>query len=244
MNSIDFAVDTVDCKSDDSSNYQINIPRMGLNIVSAELLEVILPQTSYIVRAGVNDKFDYQIAPAAPTSFTVPPGCYTAQSLLAVIAAGTTLTCTYSTDTFKVTISNGAAFTLLFDPAGPAGAKSVRALLGFDPINILSVTTTTGSNIANLYQPMSLLLRISELGLTNVLCSNGQTSTFRVPVATSGGTVLRLDRNSLYDQVIGFNNPITINQLNFSLNSNDGAVVNLNGANYQFVLRLRYSVAA
>jgi hypothetical protein len=157
MNSIDFAVDTLDCKTDGSSNYQINIPRMGLNLVSAELLEVILPQTSYIVRVGVNDKFDYKIGAGATTTFTVLPGCYTAQSLLFAIATGTSLTCAYSSDTFKMTITNGAAFTLLFG-TGPNASTSVRALLGFDAADVTSVTSTTGANIANLYQPMSLLL--------------------------------------------------------------------------------------
>ncbi len=143
---------------------------MGLNITEAELLEVILPQTSYIVRAGVNDKFDYKIGACALITYTIPPGCYTVQSLLANIATGTTRTCTYSNDNFKVTISNAAAFSFMF---ATNVNSSVRSLLGFDATDILGVVTTTGSNIANLYQPLSLLLRIYELGTTNVLCSKG-----------------------------------------------------------------------
>ncbi len=74
-----------------------------------------------------------------------------------------------------------------------------------------------------------------------MLCSSGQAGTFRLPMAASPGSVLRLDRNSTYDQTVELESPVAISKLNFSLNNcGDVTVVNLNGATYQLVFRSNF----
>jgi hypothetical protein len=236
MSTVDFAIDSKDCKSSNNFFTAAVPDNRSLTTNAVELLEVILPQTTYIVQAGVNDSFEWKIGAGAILQYTIPPAAYSISSLLNTLATGTSLTFTYSSDTFKVTVSNAAAFQLMFG-TGALSSTSSCTLLGFTKANTASATSQTGSNVTQLYQPLSLMLRIQELGSTNVISTSGPGASFRVPVATTSGNVLRLDRNQTYDQVITLPSATVIRTVNFQLLTNTGTLVNLNGANFQLVLR-------
>jgi hypothetical protein len=194
------------------------------------------------VQTGVNDKLDYStgggLNPPIQT-IAIPAGAYSINTLITYISGQLSgLTITYNTAQFTVTFSNGSGFNVYFG-TGPNAATSCAALLGFAKQDVGGVFAT-GTSVANVFQPLSLLLRVQGINSQNVLTSGGQSGTFRVPLAATSGQVLRLDRNMLYDQVIQL--PIASkNQFVFQLAYNNGAAVNLNGANFQIVLRVKNS---
>jgi hypothetical protein len=238
---VDFVINTADCKG---FNGQFNYPipaGLAIHADSAELVEVILPQTTYIVQTGVNDYFEWKVGAGATQSYQIPAAAYSVSSLLSILGTNTSLTFTYSTDTMKVTVSNASAFTLLFG-SGPNAARTCATLLGFLAADTASATSVTGTNVANLFT-LSLMLRVIEFG-NAVYNSQGQRATYRVPMATSPGMVLRIDKNCTYEQKIMFSNTSSLTQLNFQLITNAGVPVQLNGSNYEIVLRFRRNHSA
>jgi hypothetical protein len=240
--SCDIAIDSADCTYQ-ASWYAMTLPQNKMaTFNSVELLEVILPNTLYIVQTGVNDKLDYStgggLNPPIQT-IAIPAGAYSINTLITYISGQLSgLTITYNTAQFTVTFTNGGGFNVYFG-TGPNAATSCAALLGFAKQDVGGVFAT-GTSVANVFQPLSLLLRVQGINSQNVLTSGGQSGTFRVPLAATSGQVLRLDRNMLYDQVIQL--PIASkNQFVFQLAYNNGAAVNLNGANFQIVLRVKNS---
>lgn len=225
-----------------ASQTAVKVPMAPKMTRSAELLELILPNTLYKVNSG-NNVLDW--THAGTFSFTVPSAAYTASSLCATIQTGmnaadaNTYVVTFNADTMKVTVAGAAGFVLNFG-TGPNVAVSIGPLLGFAVADTVSGTSVTAGNVIQLFAPLSVYLRIAELG-NHVFTSAGQGFAFRVPLTVESGAIMEVDSESHYVQKIDtLDSGVgkTLATMTCTLCFLDGTVCNLNGAGYEFVLEI------
>jgi hypothetical protein len=228
-----------------STNFSVSLPPSfsgSAPFVSAiELLEIQLPNTLYKIRAGINDKIDFN--DGSVKVVTVTPGAYTSATLCSQLttqlnAVSSNFTVTFNPNTLLITIANSSNFSLLFS-SGANAATSTASILGYNGVDLTGTNTYTAQNVLKLYDPFSLFLNIAEIGITNFTTSkNNIPYTFRIPLNVTSGGVVQFDKQSFYSQPLFFSSPIKFSSLTCTLCYRDGTSVNLNGSNFEFVLKL------
>lgn len=228
--------------SGNSSNCTIPLPTHWTKIHSVSLESFIVPNTSYNIRAGVNDYIPFRRS-STNYAFQITPGSYTITSLLSAIQTGmnaadaNTYTCTYSAITMKATIAGSGAFILNF-ATGTNASTSCWRELGFSQADTSSTTSHTGSNVVSLEKPSTLFINIPELRYPVSTSNSADYHTFIVPLTENAGNLVFFSTTSQFDQRIAFSSPISFSELTFLLKDRSNVASSLNGGEWAMILKL------
>lgn len=229
----------------DSNSFTV---RLGENLTckSVDLISCYIPNTIYNVRSNVNNKINFTDTNGTFT-LTMTAGSYDSvtfcSSLLTQLnavagSAGTFTAVSISDTTMKCTVTNSGAFSLLFS-SGSNASKSLRTVMGFGANDTTSGTSCTGTNVVSLGSPLSLGIRISEIGIGTKMVSGGEV-TWLVPFGSRsiGGEIMSYDGG--IDGGLGLirGDRINLNTLNVRLLHTDMSDVDLNGSEWQMVLKV------
>lgn len=200
-----------------------------------ELLSVTIPNTIYNVTSTNNMVY---WTDTVSHSTQLPTGSYSISTLISTIqtqmnaAYNNNYALSYSSTTFKVTITGTTAFTLDFMQSNNCGT-----LLGFNQLLYPANTTFTSDNAISMSPNTELFLVIPELDAINKTIKNKQ-FTFHIPFNAGVGDVIQLDQNQLNNQQILYNYPRQLYQLSVYLNDVNNNSVSLNGNDFSFVLKI------
>lgn len=225
--------------SSSSSNCTIYLPVAIANIKSVSLAKASIPITWYNVSAAQGNNTFIVNRSSTNYSYTIPDGSYTIATLMSQIQTGinaldaNTYVLTYNATTFLVNISGTAAFIV-------KGTGTVNRTLGFPTTDSSSATSNNASSVPQLYHPETIYLMIDALGISTATSLANDVATFTIPISADSGSIQQYDSNSNYDQIIVFPSPITLFQLNISLKMRNNLMLNLNGADFDFILELEY----
>jgi hypothetical protein len=224
--------------SSSSTDFVILLPIPINNITCVELLSVTLPNTIYKIQSYNNTFYWSTDDGTNQFNIMIPYGAYTIYNLLLYIQnqmnstdPNNNYTLTYDSTTFKVTISSDNDFNMNF-----ALPNTCCKELGFNNTNTSFNTAITGSNAIQLYQPLSIFIVIKELGGNNFTTSKFQ-YTFKVPLTVLSSGIIEFDTNSFFKQVVNLNRTVNFNQFNIQLVDNQGRLIDLNGADWELVLK-------
>lgn len=211
-------------------------------VTSVELKEVCMPFTIFNVTAP-NNNFKWSV-PTQSQNYTVPitPGAYNILDLLAVIQQAmntadlnNTYALSYDPSTFK-TIFNVAtgvdAFSLVFDDT------TITTQLGFTIGTVPAGLTIMSPNGIKLNVPQHLFIQIKEFGMAGI-STNGIPFTFHVTINVAPSELFLWEEKNNYPQIVG-TNARALNQLTVQVLDNQGTLVDLNGAEWSFLLKLNY----
>jgi hypothetical protein len=218
-----------------SSNFKIRLNK-PVQADRIELLSVDIPNTIYNVNLS-NNRLYFNDGMARTAVIT--PGNYTSNTLKAAVesafaASGTslTITYTYSQSTFKVTLAGSAPFSLSFDNTD----RSIASVLGFSKVNLPSASSHTGQGAISLQQrPLMLVIDIAN---TNLYTTDDTTGTFMIPVNTDGGFTIQYRSGLDFEQKTTTIPERLLQNFDVRLCYTDNVAVDLNGSEWNFLLRL------
>jgi hypothetical protein len=216
-----------------ATDFQIQL-RRPLRAKEVALLQANIPNTVYNVSSSNNlIRFNDGSARIA----TVAPGIYTAFSLkgaveTAFVASGTSLTFTftYVPSTLKVTIAATGPFSLSFLDT----TNSMANILGFEDSNTASAASHSGTKVVNLITP-PLLLTL-DFADTNVYCTSEFSGTFVIPVNAEGGYLMQFQQSDFAQKTEV--SQTDIQNFRVRLTTTNNAPVDLNGSEWNFLLRV------
>lgn len=232
-------VNSADRVTGTATNFRVLLKDPIKSAKSVELLQALIPNTAYNITTD-NNVINFN--DGAAKSATIPVGGYSAASLATQIASSLTtasgvitFSCSFSTTTFKFTISGTAAFTLSFS------LNPIATTLGFARTNLSAASTYTAPNtpalITDYYH-----IEIAEINSV-ITTTAGESSTFIVPANTNAGDVINFQTNNSYPQkiVFSFSQSFQMFTLRLLRKFNSSySPVDLNGSNWSFLLRMEY----
>lgn len=210
-----------------------------------DLLEVVIPNTIYNIRSGVNNTFT--VTHGGSFTVTLTPGIYTIDDLLTEVAArllvaDNTLswTATYSAKTKKVSISNVSLtdFTLTFLTTSPDEELGFPLTNNASTIFSSASGVLTATNVFNVGRPYDLHINIQEFGQTARCTKTYNNATFVCTFSVNGGTILDWTARDHYDQHCRFTPPRNIYELNVTLKLGNGEIADLNGEEWAMYFRV------
>jgi len=215
-------------ETDTSSNFTLNVfpPVTG----NYRLGNLTLLNSLYNINTSNNTIFIYQSGTAY--SGTITPGAYNASSLPTAVATALnaitgvsgTFSCTYSTSTFLLTITNSTtAFQMNFNNSNQIGCADV---LGFPrQLSSSAATSQTGSNAVNFNPFQSLFINIDQCSArySNPLKSFAILGCVHVPLVGNSGSIIQV-KYSDFPEVLTFDQ---VSQFNIQVRDSGGAIVKL-----------------
>lgn len=166
------------------------------------------------------------------------------ENLLNSISSGYAVyTVSYSSITFKLTISSTENFRLLFK-SGLNSLTSPYKELGFvEEDGILPIDTnldniTTSNNIVNLSLPMNLYVSINNWNGLNIQDTSGTYSSFVIPVIIKSGQIINFNGNDIEQFIEIPTNINIIYNLQININSINNKLINLNNSEWSIILEL------
>lgn len=215
------------------------------------LVHAWIPNTIYNVRTGINDSIVINHNGGGNTTVTLSAGVYSASSIATALgsalttALGVTYTASVSSSTGLLTISNAtAAFTLPL----ASWSSGATALYGFNAaLGTVSSTgsfSVTGTRVPQLGQPSCILINMAPAGQNMRSTSQADRPTFLVPIDVNSGDVIVFNEKSYFKQCKFFENNrgIDMTYIQVQLNFPGGESVNLNGSDWQMVLKIKYEL--
>ena len=218
-----------------------------------KLVSAYVPNTIYNITSA-NNKITVLVedTPDEYNSYvaTITPGKYSISSITSALktaldAAGATegITFNISIDvtTFKCTITASASCKLSF-----VGNDSPYLELGFEQQETSDTTTHVGSNTVQLNRPTVVYIKIDEFKPIeeHIHLAGGVGGyyypTFVLPLANSGGDIGVFREASDYKQGVCLSSPAYGN-LHVRLTDDVGTVIDLNGADWSFVLEVCFA---
>jgi hypothetical protein len=207
-------------------------------LTEVSLVAATIPNTIYNVRTGVNSSISW--IHSGTKLATLTPGNYTITDLLTLVAAAmnaadaNTYAFTYNSSTFKVTATAAGAFS--FASTTSSFWTSILGITDFTT----SGTSISGSQVINLNPSANIYLKIDEMGLSMQTTNQLEQDLFTIPVSVAGGYLIQYTEGSGWRQDKTFySSPRDINKLTVSLFLQNNELVELNGAEWSMILRMR-----
>jgi len=226
--------------SPSTSDFIIQLPQAIKDCRKIELLSASIPATIYNVDSS-NNKIYFNdggnktatITSGAYTSLTLPTAIKTAMDAVSAI----NFTVSYSETTFKITITGDAPYSLMF---GTFTTDSIASTLGYRDVDTVAGLSHTGNDCLDLANPDFYYIDIIEL-FRNVVSTNPiDHSTFVIVSKTlSDGSQELFTAGADYNQIELFPDT-TLYNLHIRLKNRNNKIVNLNGSNFNFFLRMIY----
>jgi hypothetical protein len=213
------------------------------NVIEMRILSLELSNTIYyITSTRGNNKINI-----AGVDKTISSGSYTEYELATALSAlVSNVTFTYNNSTGKMTISNttGSSVTINFTASG-TDYPSLGNIIGFTSnVTITTGNSSTGSNVVLELNQSYLFLRINDFG--NIINRNHRyvgkiisENVKSVSNETTGGGIninILSKQYKLISNVIKFDQPTNIQNLNISLEDEYGNTIDLNGGEWSFTL--------
>lgn len=224
-----------------SNDFTLRLPVDIIDVKCVELVSCVIANTVYKIRAGVNDKLDFN--DGANKTITITPGAYSITSLCSTLltqlnSSSTGFTaCSYNTTTLKMTITRSSNFSLLFS-SGSNVSTSIRKELGFSATDLSGASTYTGQNVVQMFNPIGCYIQINEFGMPN-RTSAGCGYTFHIPMEVSSDGIMSVQKNNIYKQKIDkIFISSSVSNLTIRLKLQDGSDFSLNNSDFEMILRL------
>ena len=182
-----------------SSSFEIQLTKPILTPKSVKLKWLIIPNSIYNVRDGINNKLDFTDTGGAHT-ITIPAGAYTITTLISQIQSqmtsvgAQTYTLTFNETQLNIKITASSAFSLQFASAG-----SCAYILGFEPNNLSASASYTGTKTVSL-DINCIYMKVDEFGI-NMYSNDGISFTFCVPLTEDTGQVVVLTAKTIKQEV-------------------------------------------
>jgi hypothetical protein len=222
-----------------------------LDVVSWRVVNVQIPRSYYCVTSANNTLTlsDTSIAPATHV-VTIPPGNYGAVALALALqtafnsAGGDAhFVVTYSSSTYRLTITNGTAdFTIAWG-AGRNVTTNLGVVMGFDVTTDITpaVATSTGASAVNVNIDLSLQVRSQSLtaGLHMVTYDapvRDAQLMFRVPISAAQGEVILWEPQDMFMHYLSARK--VDQHIDFTLCDSYGNVIDLHGLPWRMTLEV------
>lgn len=252
--------------------YTVTLPAVYQNVYSAVLKSIEIPFSFYTFSACAGNT-SINVSTGIPSAtITISDGNYTASGLASELqtklnAAGLTgtFTCTYSSVTGKLTITNNTTvFTLNLSSTDPANTSCGKAtnftyetwqnlayFLGFNQeltssTSVGGIQTIVGDFAMNpspctyFLMELGALNKIDEAALDNKKSGRINGSFAKIPVnVNTGDYIFILDTGTSPLNYRVYNPPIgKLSQLQVKFRHHDGRIIDFNGVEHSFTLEL------
>lgn len=185
---------------------------------TVSLHSACIPLSYYIVNDDNNDIIINGV------TYSIPEGNYSAKNLCAAIQTLTSITCTLSTISNKVTLSSGSAFTL--------GAGSINYILGFESTTY-SGTTITAPRCINVGGPSRVNV-YTNLEVMNITSAGTNSLLACIPISTIPTSFVVYTDQGTNENI--FYNP-NLQIIDVLLTDENDTPLSLNGVDWTLELR-------
>jgi hypothetical protein len=225
-----------------STNYVYSIPNEIKNIVEVKLSSLEYGNTSYVFTSEKGNN-TFTIDDGSPTGliFTLTPGNYTPEELVAEINAWLALHCSnitliLDTNTGKVTFTSSTdEFTLEFPSIDDY--KSLGEMLGFTGTDYTSSGfSLTAENIINVMGEHYYFLKLNELGK---VYNKNQKYFCKFIVDAPKFEVTYESRNIFVTKAVTLEQPINTQKLKIQVYDVNNNIVDHNGFEFSFTLEMK-----
>lgn len=232
--------------TDTTTSFQTVLAKPIMNVEKLSLVYFIINKSVYNVTAS-NQWIDFNDGTAR--SVQIPIGSYTASTLATQVATSmnavsTNWSCTISSTTFLTTISRSSGTSNVLFGTGTHASTSLASLLGFAAADLTGTAASfTGTTAVDLSAPNFAFIKISELGHTSTTNGTLTDFAFCVPIIGNTGTIV-FYQNTDSECANTIRCPKTnLRTLTITVTDNNNAPLNLNGGNWQMLIRC-YSKSA
>jgi hypothetical protein len=222
----------VSISTSSSTNFDVKLASPIEGVTAIQLYEVILPKVQYNITAA-NNVFYYNA-----TSVTVPPGAYSAASLMTALNAlltGPGIVVSFSNVTLKTTLTSGVIVTY---PFGTNTANSITSVLGFTAVDLAGNTVYTSTQGINLTGKLSMYINVRGFSNGSTTTGNLGYFTFKVPLVSEGaitGDYIVWRANDYYGSKVIIPAQ-SITTLHIDLMYSDGTAVDMLGYDWSMLL--------
>lgn len=226
--------------SNSSSDFDIKLPLPLINVEHVELDYCQIPTTFYNVTEN-NNVLSWRENGGSQLFANIPVGYYTANNLISEVASLMTQTSgvrtyqgLYNSQTFKYRIEiDASTFRFEFENVGNSCAK----ILGFHDENT-SYEIYHDSTFVPMLYPLWVLIDIEEINSQTLSSTTSlKLSTFFIPINVNGGSYLEYEKDLAIKQIAYPRYP-TIETLHIKLRDESGNLLNLNGSEWTFVMKI------
>lgn len=224
--------------SDTASNFKISLQSQIQGITSVKLKRFIMNHKIYNVSTEYSNSTFLFNEFGTLITFTINNGYYTPDQLAIHIQNGLNATTiissiysvSYSSTTYKYTITSTGNFSLPISPLGSFIGFTTAMSTAFVSLSL------TGNSVQILTDPSYLYIDISCFG-QSLYSSSSQRTTFIVSSMNSDES----EYSGLPNQCLYFNTPIDIQSFTIFVKNRDGTQVQLNGTNFAMLLEFNLS---
>lgn len=217
--------------STSSSDFKIQL----INPINGtyELVSAAIPNTIYTFDDDNDTNKIYFFDGGSNKTASIAEGIYNSTEIAAAIktamdAAGSeTYTITLDDTTQKLTFAATGNFYLRF-----ADNEGASERLGLDRINTDSDTSYTAPNVINLALPHALIIDLDRN--ENFESSGNDRGTIYIPFDVGSSDIMNYKRDENFSQTIKFDR---MSLLTVKLKDSDNNYINLNGANWELLLK-------
>ena len=219
-----------------STDFKVSTNPLNQRIATVELKEVVIPFSIYNVISGYN----YLNWSHGASNYSVPilPGAYNINTLMAAVeqamntADSQTYTLTYDQATFKINfVAATDTFTLDF-----SSDTTLYKQLGFALGSVVNGVNLQSNQGIELDTPLELFIQVEEFGKSGISTARIP-FTFSVAINVAPGEIFFWDESVEYKQEVGVYGQF-FGQLTVKLVDSQGAVVDLNGRDWSFLLKV------
>lgn len=262
MSSQTLLIDSYDRIEGTSTAFRINLNQVKENIESIQLVSAIIPNTAYNVYNYTINGILYQnnLIPfrevASDAFATVPIGNYSITNLIAAIGVAMTssspnlqvYTASYDSSTFKITVTTSGPNPFAFRFAATFGGTNytninLSYVMGFNNTNTgVAALSLTSNNVVNLSGIPYYVIKNNNLQ-NNVFTTEATSGMYYIPNNVNGANIAYYLCSTEKDgNIMKFNKGsyTTLTQLNISLMDTYERIVDLNGADWQFCIKINY----
>lgn len=210
-----------------------------------KLVNFVIPNTIYNITTNNYNIPFFEDSTSKNTQLT--PGYYTASTLATHISTQmtstssgyATFTASYSSTTMKITISSTQNFGLEFE-SGTNASTSLWRELGYTQTDTSTGTTShVASNCINLAIPYTIYIQVDILGSNNIVESNGNESTFIVPITNGNSTLINYREKDNFLQEAQLNTGINlINKIRIRLEDRNRNLIEINNSDWEMLLEI------
>jgi hypothetical protein len=213
------------------NNFSIE-PFNEKNVVEMTISSIEITNTIYYLLNSRNNN----TLLLGSTTISLPEGSYTKQELADLINTSlllSSIACTYSSTTGKITIINNNPDDISFPLSGTV-YYSLGSILGYESTVVITTgSTVTGTNVMKTPKEAYFFMRINDFG-TIVNKNRRYFSKLSIDPCCSGTT----NEITLIGNKLKFDQPTDIPQLKISLEDEFGNLIDLNGNDFSFTLEI------
>ena len=232
-------------KSDSNKTFflktPITTPREDIKLLVA-MTDAQVARSWYLIRSGINNKFEYSVDGGAKTTITIPEGNYSVNSFVntATTLLGGTKSLTYSKTTNKITFNDTGASSAIQVESGTTCNDEIGAGTDFPVVGaaVTSGFSVTMPNMSNFAGIPNVFVIARSFGLQNRDSEGAINLTLgKIPNTVAPLGFLYLPHSSPVYLAI---TDSSISQIQIILTDPDGNELDLHGVGWSITLTVHY----